>query len=131
MSHALSASQDHINHMINNTKTLAFRKVATNRAQLQELLNHPVMKSALDAIREAGIPKSMPEIYAGVHPDTIIAHDYYKKVGINEVLSALIAMTFPLNAAPDEQAEEKPFEHNLPPELRLENLPKEIRDNLK
>ena len=105
--------------MIHNSKTEAFRKLDSNRKQLQELLSHPVMKMALDAIREAGIPKAMPNIYAGVHPDTIVAHDYHKKVGINEVLSALVSMTFPLNAAPDEMdREEEPFAHSLPPELR-------------
>lgn len=117
--------------MIYNSKTIAFRKVDTNRAQLAGLLDHPVMRSALDAIREAGIPKSMPEIYSGVHPDTIIAHDYHRKVGINEVLSALQAMTFPLNQAPEESVEETPFEHALPENLRMENLPPEIRKKLK
>ena len=111
--------------MIHNAKTILFRKSDSNRQQLNHLLNDPVMKMALDAIREAGVPKSMPEIYAGVHPDTIIAHDYHKKVGINEALSALSAMTFPLNEAPDDVKEETPFEHTLPKELR--KLPKHLR----
>lgn len=104
--------------MIHNSKTIAFREQEGLRAQLKDLLANPVLKSALDAIREAGIPKSMPEIYSGVHPDTIVAHDYHKKVGINEVLATLTALTFPLNSAPDETPEEVPFEHALPPELR-------------
>ena len=104
--------------MIHNSKTIAFREQEGLRAQLKELLANPVLKSALDAIREAGIPKSMPEIYSGVHPDTIIAHDYHRKVGINEVLAALNTMTFPVNSAPDEQVDEVPFEHMLPKELR-------------
>jgi len=118
-------------YMIQNSKTIAFRKSDTNRAQLNELLQHPVLKSALDAIREAGVPKSMPDIYAGVHPDTIIAHDYHRKVGINEVLSALVGMTYPLNEAPEESKDEAPFEHSLPKELRLESLPPEIRKHFK
>lgn len=117
--------------MIQNSKTIAFRKSETNRAQLNEILQHPVLKSALDAIREAGVPKSMPDIYAGVHPDTIIAHDYHRKVGINEVLSALNSMTYPLNEAPEDQKEESPFEHSLPSELRIENLPPELRKHFK
>lgn len=117
--------------MINNAKILAFRRVATNRAQLQELLNHPVMKSAFDAVSEAGRPRTDSAFHPGIHPDTITSRNHYKMIGINEFVDTLFAMTFPPNAAPDEQAEEKPFEHNLPPELRLENLPKEIRDNLK
>lgn len=104
--------------MIHNSKTAAFRKSEHLRQQLSSLLDNPVLKQALDAIREAGVPKSMPEIYAGVHPDTIIAHDYHKKVGINEVLAALITMTFPLNEAPEEIKDEVPFEHTLPMELR-------------
>ncbi len=117
--------------MIQNSKTIAFRKMDSHRAQLNELLQHPVLRSALDAIRDAGVPKSMPEIYAGVHPDTIIAHDYHRKVGINEVLSALISMTFPLNEAPEDEKTETPFEHTLPPDLRLENLPEKLRKHLK
>lgn len=104
--------------MIHNSKTVLFRKSEHLRQQLASLLDNPVLKQALDAIREAGVPKSMPEIYAGVHPDTIIAHDYHKKVGINEVLAALITMTFPLNEAPEEIKDEVPFEHTLPKELR-------------
>lgn len=115
--------------MIQNRKTIEFRKSDTNRAQLNELLQHPVLQLALDAIREAGIPKTMPDIYAGVHPDTIIAHDYHRKVGINEVLSALNSMTFPLNQAPEDQQEETPFEHSLPKDLR--ELPPELKKLIK
>lgn len=111
--------------MIHNSKTILFRKSEHLRQQLNNLLNDPVMKQALDAIREAGVPKSMPEIYAGVHPDTIIAHDYHKKVGINEVLAALNTMTFPLNEAPEDIKDEVPFEHTLPKELR--SPPKQLR----
>jgi hypothetical protein len=115
--------------MIHNHKTVAFRKDDAARKQLAEALDLPVIKSALDAIREGGIPKAMPEIYAGVHPDTIVAHDYHRKVGINEVLETLKQMTTPIKEVDPEFQTELPHGWKLPPELR--KLSPELEEYLK
>jgi hypothetical protein len=105
-----------------NEKILEFRRVENNRAILAELLKQPVLQLALNAVRESGVPKSMPGIYAGVHPDTIVAHDYHRMVGINEAISTLSEMTKPVASAEGVQ-EEAPFVHSLPKHLRGEHPP--------
>ena len=105
-----------------NDSILAFRRVDNNRAVLAEILKQPVLQAALAAIREAGIPKAIPSAYAGVHPDTIVAHDYHRKVGINEALDALADMLKPVPTASPVEMEEA-FACNLPPHLRSKTPP--------
>lgn len=105
-----------------NEHIAAFRRIDNNRAILAEILKQPVLKEALSAIRELGIPKAMPNIYAGVHPDTIVAHDYHRKVGINEALDTLFDMVKPVAGA-ELGPPEIPHAHNLPAHLRSEVPP--------
>ena len=102
------------------TKIIAFRRSDDARTNLGHLLNDPTLKAAIEAIREKGIPKSIPKLDTKNHPDTIIAHEFHKMVGINYALDLLTRMTFPLDQHPDDaqEREENPWEHNLPAHLR-------------
>ena len=99
-------------------KMIAFRKSDDARAELARLINEPVMRQALEAIRDAGVPKSIPQLDSRNHPDTVVAHKFHEMVGINSAIDALTRMTFPLNQHPDDKEEEEPFAHTLPKHLR-------------
>ncbi len=99
---------------------MAFRASDDARTELAQLLAQPVLKKAFDAIREKGVPKSIPQIDNRNHPDTVIAHKFHEMVGINYALDLFERMTFPLNEHPDDQtdAEQEPYAHSLPAHLR-------------
>jgi len=118
--------------MIHNHLITAFRNQEGLRKQLHDLLVSPVLKTALDAIRMAGVPRKLPNLDTRNHPDTIVSHDYHRLVGINEVLDTLEGMTKAPGFAPSEMEEETPFEHAIAPDLqltpeRIELLKKNLR----
>lgn len=106
--------------MESKSKIMAFRKSDDARAELGMLLGNKTLQLAISAIREKGVPKSIPQIDTRNHPDTIIAHEFHKMVGINHALDLLERMTYPLDTHPDDEAEteEVPHAWNLPANLR-------------
>jgi len=105
--------------MEKKSKIIAFRSNDTLRTELGSALGGNAMQLAFEAIRERGIPRSIPQIDARNHPDTIIAHEYHKMVGINLALDLLERLTYPLDTHPeDEKEQEEAFAHTLPPYLR-------------
>jgi len=106
--------------MESKSKIMAFRKSDDARAELGMLLGNKTLQLAISAIREKGVPKSIPQIDTRNHPDTIIAHEFHKMVGINHALDLLERMTYPLDTHPDDEreGEEEAYAHSLPPILR-------------
>lgn len=117
--------------MIYNSKTIAFRKVDTNRAQLAGLINNPVMESILDAVEDEALPKNQAKTIPGISPDITDARDTHYRRGICAAIQTIRGCIYPLNQAPDESEDETPFEHSLPENLRIENLPESIRKHFK
>jgi len=112
-------------------KIKAFRASTEDRAELSRALQVPAVMRAFIALREAGVPRTIPELDSRNHPDTIVAHTFYKFVGRNETLDDFERLTFPMNEAPDEKEEiETPFQHSLPPELRTQPKPFVFPSNL-
>jgi hypothetical protein len=105
--------------MEKQSKIMAFRKSDDARTELGNLLGNKTLQWAIDAIREKGIPKSVPKVDTLNHPDTIIAHEFHKMVGINYALDLLERMTYPLDTHPEDEKEpEEAFVHTLPAHLR-------------
>ena len=116
--------------MDKQSKIMAFRTNDTLRTELGNALGGNAMRLAFEAIRERGIPRSIPQIDTRNHPDTIIAHEYHKMVGINMALDLLERLTFPVDTHPeDEKDQEEAYVHTLPAHLRTPpkgfNLPKQ------
>lgn len=97
---------------------IAFRNSDDARAELARILNEPVMKQAIEAIRDAGVPKTIPQLDSRNHPDTVVAHKFHEMVGINSALEAFVRLTYPMNKHPDDKEEEEPFAHTLPKHLQ-------------
>jgi hypothetical protein len=72
-----------------------FRSSALLQQSLKAALGQPEIKAALEAIASTVLPRSIPETIPGNHPDTAIAHQYYRMFGVQQVLSTLEAMTVP------------------------------------
>jgi len=117
--------------MIYNAKINAIRKLDANRAQISEILSHPLIKSLLDGIEEEALPKRQAKMMPGISPDITDARDAHFRRGICEAIQTIRNSIYPMNQSPEEVFEETPFEHTLPPDLRLENLPEKLRKHLK
>jgi len=70
-----------------------FRSSLPLQQALKEELKLPGISAALAAIASAVLPRGIPAAIAGNHPDTAIAHQYYRVFGVQQVLSTLEAMT--------------------------------------
>ncbi len=62
---------------------------------LQVELQQPGIKAALAAIASTTLPRNIPPPIPGNHPDTAIAHQYYRMFGVQQVLSTLEALAMP------------------------------------
>jgi hypothetical protein len=62
---------------------------------LKEELQQPGIKAALAAIASTVLPRNIPPSIPGNHPDTAIAHQFYRMFGVQQVLSTLEAMALP------------------------------------
>ncbi len=107
-----------------NTPVLAspeiqrFRTSVALQLALAEELKLPGIAAALAAIASTVLPRSIPDTIPGNHPDTAIAHQYYRMFGVQQVLSTLQAMTVPTGShSLDKMAGAPPaFAANLPDE---------------
>lgn len=62
---------------------------------LKEEMQQPGIKAALAAIASTVLPRGIPVSIPGNHPDTAIAHQFYRMFGVQQVLSTLEAMALP------------------------------------
>jgi hypothetical protein len=70
-----------------------FRSSAPLQEALKEELKLPGIAAAITAIASTVLPRSIPQTIPGNHPDTAIAHQFYRMFGVQQVLSTLQAMT--------------------------------------
>jgi len=85
-----------------------FQNSAVLRETLKEELKLPGISAALKAISSSIKPRSIPASIPGNHPDTAIAHQFYRLFGVQQVLSTLEALAMvkgkhPLDNFPDTQ----------------------------
>lgn len=111
--------------MIYNSKLILFRQSEHLRQHISQLLNDPVLKQLLDAIKEEAFVKEQAKTMPGLSPDVTDARDASYRRGVYQAVHTIENCIHPLNQAPDETPEEVPFEHTLPKELRT--LPKQLR----
>lgn len=94
-----------------------FRSSAPLQEALKNELKLPGISAALAAIASTVKPRGIPESIPGNHPDTAIAHQYYRMFGVQQVISTLEALTVPTGKHDLERPVEVPaFGANLPPE---------------
>jgi len=94
-----------------------FRSSTPLQQALKLALGQPEIRAALEAIASTVLPRSIPEAIPGNHPDTAIAHQYYRMFGVQQVLSTLEAMTVPAGKHKlDNEGKLPAFEDSLPEE---------------
>jgi len=97
-----------------------FRRSEVLRVGLKEALEAPGIREALQAIQNTVLPRSIPAAIPGNHPDTAIAHQFYRQFGVQQVLSTLAAMTI--------RSGDHPLESESPLEEFAANLPKHLQN---
>lgn len=78
--------------MIHTPAIQKFRSSKPLCDALAAALSNDALTQALALLRDAALPKHIPASIPGNHPDTAIAHEYYRKNGIIETLDSLRAM---------------------------------------
>ena len=81
-----------------------FLSSAVLRDSLREELKLPGIAAALSAIASAVEIRSIPGPIPGNHPDTAIAHQYYRAFGVQQVLNTLKVLSM-------EKGKRHPLEH--------------------
>jgi hypothetical protein len=90
------------------------------REAMATLLADSTMEQALEALETATRPTSIPPPIPGNHPDTAIAHEFYRMLGVTQAVSALRSLATPLGSHDSENTlEGTEFTHALPEELRM------------
>lgn len=86
---------------------------------LKTLLSDPTLQQALQAIRVAATPATLPEPMPGVHYDTVIAHHFHTQMGVHRTLATLEMMCFSKGKSDFEQedSQSQPFASSLPADL--------------
>ena len=69
-----------------------FMTSAPKREALKKVLEDPVLQEALGLLRDAAIPRFTPGPIPGNHPDTAIAHEWFRSMGIVAFGDTLRAM---------------------------------------
>ena len=70
-----------------------FRSSAPKREALKLALADSTLQEALSLLREAAIPRFTPGPIPGNHPDTAIAHEWFRSMGIVAFGDTLRAMS--------------------------------------
>ena len=105
-----------------------FRSSAALQEALKAELKLPGISAAISAIASTVLPRSIPGTIPGNHPDTAIAHQFFRMFGVQQVLSTLEAMTVAHGRHTLEQVPEvDAFTTTLPPEL-ADPRPPHMRD---
>lgn len=107
----------------------AFRNHPEQRKALDEALNLPVMKTALDILNERNKPRSTVEARAFVPYDTLVAEKHHFARGFQAALDQLQRLTRENPATGDEEERNEPeFFHALSSEMK-EAIRKQIAQN--
>ena len=69
-----------------------FMSSAPKREELKKVLADPTLQEALGLLRDAAIPRFTPGPIPGNHPDTAIAHEWFRSMGIVAFGDTLRAM---------------------------------------
>jgi hypothetical protein len=89
------------------------------REAIAAFLADPTVEEAFEAIELANRPYTIPAPMAGAHPDTAIAHEHYRMIGVTHAISAIRAFaSAPGTHESENIIEGTEFTHKLPPELR-------------
>lgn len=108
-----------MNPVLSHPAVARLRSSAPIREALKAVLDLPEVKQALEAIDAATRPAAIPPPVPGNHPDTSIAHEFYRLIGIGNAVSAFRALATPVGSHEQEASiEGTEFTHALPPELR-------------
>lgn len=106
-------------------ETIRFQQNPNLRAALKVLLEKPEMIEALRCLGTLAELREIPSPVAGNHPDTIIAHVFYHKLGLTKAIAMLKHMATDPVRQMGNGGEEGEFEHNIakdlqtrPPELK-------------
>ena len=87
------------------------------RNELANILKNSTLQDALAIVQDRAKPRSAPEPRPNAHLDTLVAHDFHYKRGIQAAIDLLERLT----KAPElheESTEESPFAHSLPRQMR-------------
>jgi hypothetical protein len=95
-----------------------FRSSAPLQEALKAELKLPGISAALAAIASTTLPRSIPGSIPGNHPDTAIAHQFFRMFGVQQVLSTVEAMSVaPGKHILEQVPEVDAFTTTLPPEF--------------
>lgn len=79
--------------VLSSPEITRFRSSLPLQEALKEELKLPGISAAIAAIASTVLPRNIPQTIPGNHPDTAIAHQFYRMFGVQQVLSTLEAMT--------------------------------------
>ena len=95
-----------------------FRSSDNLRSALQDALNVPALKQAMDIILASAVPVDNLAPYPGVHYDTVIAHHYHTLRGIHDAFRRLRRMTQPEQRQETSDSREMEFLWAIPQEYQ-------------
>lgn len=95
-----------------------FRLHPQLRNELANLLKNSTFQEALAIVQDKAKPRSTPEPRPNAHLDTLVAHDFHYKRGIQAAIDTLDRLTKAPEIEEDQRLDEDPFSHSLPRELR-------------
>jgi hypothetical protein len=93
-----------------------FRASDDKRTVLLTFLQNPVIQEAFSLV--AKVPTEPPEVRAGIHIDTLMAHEFCRIVGANTVFKKLDRLTQPLAQRKDDPGDEEEWMHAIPDNLK-------------
>jgi len=105
--------------LLNSPEIEEFWGSAVLQEALKQELQQPGIKAALAAIASTVLPRNIPPPIPGNHPDTAIAHQFYRMFGVQQVISTLEALAMPKgkHRLSNGAAAVAAFEGNLPEEF--------------
>lgn len=104
-----------MSRLLHHPAVAQFRASEALTEGLRTLLADPTMISAISRLRSAITPSQQPQMRPGVHIDTLLAHEFQRLLGAQEILTTLEGMThFQLDAPPVTE-EDEDFAHTLTP----------------
>jgi len=108
-----------MNPVLNHPAVAKLRSSAPIREALQYLFDTAEFKLVVQAIYATTRPTGIPAPVAGLHPDTVTAHEAHRKMGVCQGMDAILAIaTAPGTHDSEYSLKGTEFDHALPPELR-------------
>lgn len=88
------------------------------RNSLAQVLSQEAVIEALAIIQDKAKPRSSPEPRPNAHLDTLVAHDYHFKRGIQCALDTLGRLVKEPDIKEEQETDEGEFTYSLPQEIR-------------